>query len=325
MRSASRKSISGQRQLARDVHHRNTCLSGCVDHLGYHIAQQAHNLAMVGDEAHLGVQGDTLVEMPRRVVRLGAKDRCHLVHALEDADHDLLVELWALRQVGLLPQVVDAEDVGAPLRVSPDELRSLDLDKALASSARRKPRVRAAAAAKTTRCDGCLRVIGAWSRIVGSDARRVGPDITTGGGTSASTITLILGARISTPPGACGSATACPITSSTDSRSSAASRSTSAGSSTTTWISPRPSRTSSNDTRLSRRRWWNQPATCTTDLPARRDHLTRFVAFRTSLKLGLGGADGSHPWCHRTSPAARASLGRPRRSGASLSVASTAD
>ena len=42
---------------------------------------------MVADEPQLGIERDVLREMTPRVVRLRAKDRAGLVHALEDSDH----------------------------------------------------------------------------------------------------------------------------------------------------------------------------------------------------------------------------------------------
>ena len=63
-------------------------------------------------------------------MRFGAEHRPHLVHALEDPDQLLLVELRALRQVRRAPEVVDGEDVGARLRGRLDELRGRHLGEA---------------------------------------------------------------------------------------------------------------------------------------------------------------------------------------------------
>ncbi len=79
------------------------------------VAQQRHHCEMVLDEAELHVQADVFVEVARGVVRLGAKDRSNLEDALEDANHDLLVELRTLRQVGGPSKVVQREDVRAAL------------------------------------------------------------------------------------------------------------------------------------------------------------------------------------------------------------------
>ena len=94
--------------------------------------QHAHDREMVVDEAKLGVQAHVFVDMARGVVRLGAEHRAHLVHALEHADHDLLVELRRLRQVGLLAEVVHAEDVGPALARRRQQFGRLDLGEALA-------------------------------------------------------------------------------------------------------------------------------------------------------------------------------------------------
>src|SRR2546428_13814381 len=69
--------------------------------------------------------------MSLRVVRFRAEDRADLVHALEDADHDLLVELRALRQERGATEVVDREHVRAALRRRRDDLRRLDLREAV--------------------------------------------------------------------------------------------------------------------------------------------------------------------------------------------------
>ena len=90
-------------------------------HAGDHVAQHRHHGEVVLDEAHLDVQADVLVEVARRVVRLGAEDRPDLEDALEDADHDLLVELRTLRQVRRAAKVVEREDVGAALGRRRDE------------------------------------------------------------------------------------------------------------------------------------------------------------------------------------------------------------
>src|SRR3979411_664161 len=62
------------------------------------------------------------------VVGFGPEDGSHLEHPLVDADHDLLVELRALRQVGGSAEIVDPEHVGAALRGRPNQLRCLYLD-----------------------------------------------------------------------------------------------------------------------------------------------------------------------------------------------------
>jgi hypothetical protein len=94
------------------------------------VTRDRHHVVVVGDEPEFGVERDVLAEMARRVVRLGAEDRSRLVDALEDADHRLLVELRALRQIRGSTEVVDGEDVGAALGRGGDDLRGLDLGEA---------------------------------------------------------------------------------------------------------------------------------------------------------------------------------------------------
>ena len=103
--------------------------------VGQHLAQEGHDREVVVDKAELDVEADVFVEVAGGVVRLGAKDRPDLKDALEDADHDLLVELGALRQVGLAAEVVDGEDVGPALGGGGDQLGRLDLGEALAVEA----------------------------------------------------------------------------------------------------------------------------------------------------------------------------------------------
>src|SRR5687767_3919887 len=68
--------------------------------------------------------------MTARVVRLGAEGGPRLVDPLEDAHHDLLVQLWALGEERLAAEVVDGEDVRTALARCGDDLRRLDLDEA---------------------------------------------------------------------------------------------------------------------------------------------------------------------------------------------------
>ena len=97
---------------------------------------------MVVDEAELDVERHVLGEVAHGVVRFGAEHRADLVHALEHADHHLLVELRALREVAGPAEVVDAEHVGAGLGRRRDDLRGLDLDEARRVERRPHPRER---------------------------------------------------------------------------------------------------------------------------------------------------------------------------------------
>ena len=56
----------------------------------------------------------------------------HLKHPLEHPHHGLLIELGGLSQEGLASEIVQAEDVAAPLRPGVDDLGGVDLGKALA-------------------------------------------------------------------------------------------------------------------------------------------------------------------------------------------------
>jgi hypothetical protein len=91
----------------------------------------SHHLAVVAHESELGVQRRVLVEVPRRVVRLGAEHRADLEDALEDAHQHLLVELRALREVRGATEVVNAENVGAAFGGSGHELGGEDFGEAL--------------------------------------------------------------------------------------------------------------------------------------------------------------------------------------------------
>ena len=85
---------------------------------------------------------DVLAEVARGVVRLGAEHRADLVDALEHADHHLLVELRALREVRRAAEVVDREHVRAALGRGLDELGRSGSRRSRARRARaRKPRI----------------------------------------------------------------------------------------------------------------------------------------------------------------------------------------
>src|SRR5712692_7969556 len=92
-----------------------------------HFAQQSHHCKVVLDKAELGVQADVFVDVARGVVRLGAKDRADLEDALEDAHHDLLVELRALRQERGSPEVVHFEGTGSAFGSGNDDFGCLYL------------------------------------------------------------------------------------------------------------------------------------------------------------------------------------------------------
>ena len=119
----------GQLQAQQGQGARRLPLDG-RQHRGNGVGEHRHHRELVLDEADLGVQGDVLVDVTGGVVRLGAEDGADLEDALEDADHDLLVELRALGQVGGLAEVVEGEGGGAELGGRADDLRCLDLGEA---------------------------------------------------------------------------------------------------------------------------------------------------------------------------------------------------
>src|SRR5438309_1385392 len=93
------------------------------------ITQQGHNREVVLDETKLGIETDVLVDVARCVVRFSAEDRANLEDALEDAHHDLLIELWALCQKGRASKVVQLEDVCTAFSGSGNKLGGLYLCK----------------------------------------------------------------------------------------------------------------------------------------------------------------------------------------------------
>src|ERR1051326_8179953 len=85
-------------------------MKGC-ENASDDITQQGHNREVIFDETKLDIQADILVDVACCVVRLGSEERGNLENTLEDAHHDLLIELWTLCQVGGAPKVVQLEDV----------------------------------------------------------------------------------------------------------------------------------------------------------------------------------------------------------------------
>src|SRR2546423_1774814 len=114
----------------QQVKFRSIVLAECLQDVRDHISQQSHYREMVLDKAKFGVQADIFIDMARGVVRLGAEDRADLEDALEDTNHDLLVELWTLCQVGGPSKVVQLKDVSSTLGCSGYNLRCLNLRKA---------------------------------------------------------------------------------------------------------------------------------------------------------------------------------------------------
>ncbi len=81
-----------------------------------HITKQGHDGKVIFDKSNFNVQTDIFVDVANGVVGFSAKDRCNFKDAFKDADHDLLIELWALRQIGRPAKVIDGEQVGSTLR-----------------------------------------------------------------------------------------------------------------------------------------------------------------------------------------------------------------
>ena len=253
---------------------------------------------MVGDEAQLGVQRDVLAEVPRRVVRLGAEHGSDLVHALEHADHDLLVELRALGEVGGPPEVVEGEDVGAALGGRRDDLRGLDLGErerveGRAEARRSRPpppgTPRAAAGGAARRARG--------RAGVGSCSFSAGRHSSSGGAWAGAASTRSSGSWSSAPPGAWLLATMSPVTASTVSGSRSAISPAWAAPVTTTCARPLRSRTIRKVTWLSRRARWSQPITVARSPTCSPSSLTR-TRCTGHLRMVVcrpPGADGRRP------------------------------
>lgn len=69
--------------------------------------------------------------MAAGIVFLSPKDGAHLIHPLEYAHENLLVQLRALGQIRLLAEVGQGKHIGAPLCAAGNELRGVDLGEAL--------------------------------------------------------------------------------------------------------------------------------------------------------------------------------------------------
>ena len=146
-------------------------------------ASTAITREVVVDEAELDVERHVLGEVADGVVRFGAEHRADLVDALEHADHHLLVELRALREVAGPAEVVDAEHVGAGLGGRRDDLRRLDLDEAgrVERGAHARERERAEPEHRAPAAGGAARPR-AWSSWYGSCSFSSGTRRLTGGG-----------------------------------------------------------------------------------------------------------------------------------------------
>ena len=236
------------------------------------------------DEPELGVEGDVLRQVPDGVVRLGPEHRADLVDPLEDADHLLLVELRALREVRRPAEVVDLEDVGPGLGRRLHELGRLDLgepgrvERVAEPAQRGRGQLPHAPSAR-----GAARSTGAWSSSVGSPALSAGRHSSTGGVAAGSVSSVICGSVTSIPPGACALAVAVPIT------STVVSSGGTVPSRTTTWASPVRSRTTRNVRAASSRRRCTQPWSRTVEPGS--------AAGRSEQSVRcMGTSSGGKPW-----------------------------
>ena len=64
-------------------------------------------------------------------MRFGTECWTNLEDPLQRPDHDLLVELWALSEIGRPPEVVDGKDVGPALGRGLEQLRGRNFREAL--------------------------------------------------------------------------------------------------------------------------------------------------------------------------------------------------
>ena len=90
-----------------------------------------HHIVEGVDEAHLQVQAGVLIQVPGGGVLLRPEDGADLKDPLEGAHHSLLIELGGLGEKCLAPEVVQPEDVAAPLGPGVDDLGGVDLGEAL--------------------------------------------------------------------------------------------------------------------------------------------------------------------------------------------------
>src|SRR5690606_15311549 len=120
-----REVLPERRQLARGV------IPYGSEHVLDRRLLEGHHVLFVLERTELGVEGEVLGQVPRRMPLLRPVHGRRLVDALEHADHDPLVELGRLSQVGALPVEVDLEEVGTALGASAHQLGREDLRETL--------------------------------------------------------------------------------------------------------------------------------------------------------------------------------------------------
>ena len=89
------------------------------NHVAYDLFDHLHDVFVIVDESHLGIEACILVEMTGRVVWLGAEDGTDLKDSFEDPHHHLLVKLRTLGEIGALAEVIEGEGIGASFACTP--------------------------------------------------------------------------------------------------------------------------------------------------------------------------------------------------------------
>src|SRR5690348_5777112 len=92
------------------------------------ILLDVENVMPVREKAHLKLKLLAFGEVARGVGGFGAEKRSEGKDALIDPDHDLLVELAALRERRGIAKVIDVEKLGSPFRRGPDDIGGKVLD-----------------------------------------------------------------------------------------------------------------------------------------------------------------------------------------------------
>ena len=112
-----------------------------LEHAGFH----RHDIIHRVNVCHFKVQTNVLVQMAGGVVTLCAVNIANLKHAAKHTGGVLLVELRRLRQISLLAEIVQLEDVCAALSTGRNDFRGVDAGEALAHHVFRE-----------ALCNGCL-------------------------------------------------------------------------------------------------------------------------------------------------------------------------
>lgn len=90
-----------------------------------------HDVLEAVDKAHLEVHGNVLVEVAAGVVVFRAEHGRDLEDSFVHRDERLFIELRRLREIHLLAEIIELENVGAPLRAREVDLRGMNFRKAL--------------------------------------------------------------------------------------------------------------------------------------------------------------------------------------------------